>query len=105
MRNIKVEEIKLDPNADFSEGSFENSNHILEEGFDPDYPIIIDEYNEILDGNHRFKLFKDAGRLDEVEVVRVKLDDFYGMMDEGDEDKLKDDDHYFYSKIMEITKQ
>lgn len=95
-------EIKLDPNMN---NDYNQSKEILKEGFDSNYPVIIDEDGWILDGNHRYELFAEAGRENEVEFLIIESSKFNQLIDDeidnGTIDKFDEDDDYFYKRVKE----
>lgn len=95
---------KLDPNMN---NDYEQSKEILEEGFNPEYPVIIDETGEILDGNHRYKLFLEADREEEVEFIMISWKSWDELInteiDNDTIDKFDNDDDYFYQRIKEVA--
>ena len=106
---MKATELQIDPNANLKADSFENSKHILEEGFDSQYPIVADQDGLIIDGNHRYKLFKEANRLKEVEVLVIDWRDFDDLVNKeinnGTLDKFENNDEYFYKRVKEVANQ
>lgn len=95
-------EIEADANDYFSD----EIDMILEEGFDSSKPIVVDQYGEILDGNHRFEAFESNDRIDELRFVICDYKKFQEYScNENDEiqDKFNNDDDYFYSIIPNIA--
>jgi disulfide oxidoreductase YuzD len=96
-------EIKLDPNMN---SDYKASQEILEQGFNSNYPVIIDEDGWILDGNHRYELFVEAGRENEIEFLIIDSNKFNQLIDNeidnGTIDKFDEDDEYFYNKIKSL---
>lgn len=99
LKELNVEP-KLDPNMN---DNYKQSQDVLEDGFDSNYPIIIDEDGWILDGNHRYELFVEVGREDEIEFLTVNGVEFFELIDEeinnGTIDKFDEDDDYFYKRV------
>ena len=102
LKELEVE-IKLDPNMN---DDYKASEEILEQGFDSKYPVIIDEDGWILDGNHRYELFAEGGRENEVEFLMIESSKFNQLIDNeidnGTIDKFDQDDDYFYKRVKEV---
>lgn len=100
-------EVQVDENFNDDDYS-EHVDNALSRGFDKDYPIVVDEDGLIIDGNHRFVAFKNAGRLHEVSFVKVDYGDFTDLqsklIDEGLDKKFNKDDGFFYDQIKTIVK-
>ncbi len=94
----KVREIKSDANDNFTD----QIDYILEKGYDKNFPIIVDQYGEILDGNHRFEAFKSHNRLDELSFVICDWEYFSDYA--NNDEKFQKDDDYFYEIIGKIAK-
>lgn len=95
----KVGEIRSDANEYYSD----EIDDILERGFNPDYPIVVDQYGNILDGQHRFEAFQYHNRVSELVFVIVHWEDFL-KAENNNPEKFDNDDEYFYQTIAKLIK-
>lgn len=95
MTKLNRNELHIDDTY-FDEGSFDYS--ILEDGYDKEKPIVCFQNGHIEDGNHRYKMFRDANRLDEVSIVMVDNWDYKELY------KLEnwEDDDVYYNFVKKI---
>ena len=84
---------------------FNNAIAVSEQGFDKEQPIIINEENEIIDGRHRYIVFEEEGRLNEVSYIQVSMDEWLELIDKeyenGTDYKFFEGGDYFWNKIKE----
>jgi len=93
----KEVEVLSDANDTFTD----EIDSILENGYDKSKPVVVDQYGEILDGNHRFEAFANSGRLNEVSFVVCDWEKFG---EYASNDKFNTDDAYFYEIINQIAR-
>ena len=105
LKYSEIENIQVDDGM-----SDDYSHHIdnaITEGFDENYPIIVDEDGLILDGNHRFTAFQTEDRLDELVFIVVYYNDFVQAevrtRESGKNEEFLHNDDYFYSIMKSIA--
>lgn len=69
--SMNINDLIIDVNMQDTSESFYDAYEALEDGYDKSRPIVIDEAGFILDGNHRYIVFRDAGRLDEISIIMI----------------------------------
>lgn len=84
---------------------FNTALAILEQGYDQSKPIIVSEEGEVLDGRHRYIIFEEENRLDEVSYIVVDKQKWFDLIDEeyenGTDTKFFTGKEYFWNKIKE----
>ena len=84
---------------------FTNALAVLEQGFDKEKPIIVNEDGEILDGRHRYIIFEEEGGLDKIYYIVVNEEKWLNLIDEeydnGTDIKFFTGKDYFWEKIKE----
>lgn len=98
-------DVKIDENFDDENYSSDIEDALLF-GYDKKYPIVLDEDNCILDGNHRFVAFSKEGRKDELVFCKVAHSSFFDLKYSftGEEyNRFNFDDDFFYNAISEIA--
>jgi|TARA_R110000851_G_scaffold331419_1_gene505525 UDP-galactopyranose mutase len=104
----ELENITIDENFDDSNYSTDVDN-ALERGYDKSFPIVVDEDNCIIDGNHRFTAFVAENRETELAFCKVTYSDFIDLQctfigNREMEYKFNNDDVFFYAEIAKIAK-
>lgn len=109
MKLFKFDEIeKVTVNEDFDDSYYSDDiDNALSRGFDPNYPVVLDEDGSIIDGNHRFTAFFAAGRINEVYFAIVKFEDYTSLagsfIGTEDEKRFHKDSDFFYQQIQTIA--
>ena len=88
-------EITSDANSYFSD----EIDSILESGFDKNFPIVVSENGEILDGNHRYEAFEYHGRLDELFFAVCTWENFVKLPEGGA--RINDEDYQILLTLCE----
>lgn len=74
---FRFEDIKLDPNAKIETYRlYAVIDSIENDGYNKDYPIIIDQHGWILDGHHRYTAIKELDIINEANFVMITWEDF-----------------------------
>lgn len=98
--------VEIDEEFDDNNWSADIDN-ALHRGFDANYPIVVDEDGIIIDGNHRYIAFKEAGREDELVFCVVYFNDFVQAKKKAIENnelsEFDYNDDYFYNIIRSIA--
>ena len=106
-RYSELENIQIDEDFDNDNWS-QDIDNALNRGFDENYPIIIDQDGVIIDGNHRFVAFQEAGRIDELAFIQVDYNEFLKLYaknrSEGKGFEFDNDNDFFYNEIKSIVK-
>ena len=106
-----MKEIKVDPNANLTADNckMKCAREIAEnENFDSAYPIVIDEDGLIIDGNHRYRAFMEAGKENQIDFLQISWKKFNELVNKEIEngmiEKFEEEDEYFYQKIRGLKK-
>lgn len=108
MELFTIHQVSPRINPDYNDEYFSDDiDNALARGYDPELPIIIDdEDGEIIDGNHRFVAFSDAGRKEELFFAKVKYAEYLtlqsSIQERGEYEKWIHDDEFFYDQIKKI---
>ena len=68
---VDINNLIIDVNMEDDDDSYHNADEAIEEGYDKTRPIVIDQDGFVMDGNHRYLRFREAGRLDEISIIMI----------------------------------
>ena len=106
MELLTIDQVEVTIDTEYNE-DFSGAYEALQEGFNHEYPIVLDQDGVILDGNHRYLLFESEGRIDDLVFCVVGFEEFNAAyaesIERGEVELFEEDNEYFYSIIRKIA--